>query len=200
MIVDKDTFLAYLLKEYNQPFSGWDFSYLDGRSESIHPTDMWDYQSYVRAAILHADTLLDIDTGGGELLASLQPLPAHTYATESYSPNIPVARQRLEPLGVSVYSVDDKGHMPFTDNQFDLIINRHGNYIPRELWRILKPGQQFITQQIGGETNKEFHTLLDAPPYLYADWTLKRAVSELAQARAERYQKQTPVKCTFVGS
>ena len=132
--------------------------------------------------MLHAHTLLDIDTGGGELLASLQPLPTHTYATESYSPNIPVARQRLEPLGINVYSIDDKSHMPFTDNHFDLIINRHGNYVPRELWRILKPGQQFITQQIGGETNKEFHTLLDAPPYTYADWTLKHAVNELEQA------------------
>lgn len=184
MALNRETFLAYLLKEYNQPFSGWDFSYLNGRSETIHPPDMWNYQSYVRAAMLHAHSMLDIDTGGGEILASLQPLPAHTYATESYLPNVPVARQRLEPMGVSVYAIDedDKGHTPFADNQFDLIINRHGSYVPRELWRILKPGHQFITQQVGGETNKELNMLLDAPPYTYADWTLKRAVNELEQA------------------
>lgn len=41
MVLDRDTFLAHLLKEYNQPFSGWDFSYLNGRSETIHSPDMW---------------------------------------------------------------------------------------------------------------------------------------------------------------
>jgi SAM-dependent methyltransferase len=182
MIEDRDALYAYLLQEYNQPFSGWDFSYLNGRYETIHASDMWDYKDSIRKAMASAQSLLDIDTGGGEFLASLQPLPLQTCATESYPPNIPVARQRLEPLGVTVYAVDDKSHVPFVDNQFDLIICRHGSYAPPELLRILKSGRQFITQQVGGETNKELHILLDAPPYSFADWTLQRAANELEQA------------------
>jgi len=30
-------FYTYLTNEYNQPFSGWDFSYLTGRMEDIPP-------------------------------------------------------------------------------------------------------------------------------------------------------------------
>lgn len=182
MALDRDAFYAYLLREYNQPFSGWDFSYLNGRYEMVHAPTIWDYKDSIRKAMASAQSLLDIDTGGGEFLASLQPLPAHTCATESYPPNIPVARQRLEPLSVTIYTVDDKNHMPFADDQFDLIICRHGSYVPQELQRILKPRHQFITQQVGGETNKELHTLLNAPPYPFADWTLQRAVNELEQA------------------
>ncbi len=184
MSFNKDEFRAYLLKEYHQPFTGWDFSYIDGRYEMVHAPDTWDFQGYLRSRLLHVQTMLDIDTGGGEWLANLQPLPARTYATESYPPNVPVARQHLEPLGVTVCALDEreKDHMPFADEQFDLIMCRHGHYVPQELWRILKPGQQFVTQQVGGEVNKELHTMLDAPPYQYANWTLPRAVSELQLA------------------
>jgi hypothetical protein len=47
-------------------------------------------------------TLLDLDTGGGELLAASAPLPRRTIATEGWAPNVPVARDRLSPLGVEV--------------------------------------------------------------------------------------------------
>lgn len=48
-------------------FSGWDFSYLRGRysSEAIP----WDYLSLVRKAIAESESMLDIGTGGGEILA-----------------------------------------------------------------------------------------------------------------------------------
>jgi hypothetical protein len=34
--------------------------------------------------------LLDMGTGGGELLSSLPNLPNNTFATESYKPSIPL--------------------------------------------------------------------------------------------------------------
>lgn len=43
---------------------------------------------------------------GGEFLSSLSPLPKYTCATEGYEPNIIIARNRLEPLGVKVYRID----------------------------------------------------------------------------------------------
>ena len=37
-------------------------------------------------------------------------------------------------------------NMPFDDDSFDMIINRHGNYNVKELYRVLKPNGLFITQ------------------------------------------------------
>ena len=59
-----------------------------------------------------AATMLDMGTGGGEFLFSLHPLPKTVYATEGYKPNVPIARQRLEPLGVKVvYFEEDSSRL-----------------------------------------------------------------------------------------
>lgn len=168
----------YLVAEYNHQFSGWDFSYLDGRRVTIGHISSWNYMATVRAAMARVQSLLDMDTGGGERLAALQPLPVETCATEAYAPNIPVARQRLEPLGVKVYKITDNKRLPFADNQFELIINRHGYYYEPEIKRILKPGHQIITQQVGGKTMEQLNSVFGVP-YTYADWSLEKAVSQL---------------------
>ena len=97
---DRAALFNYLQAEYDYPFSGWDFSYLDGRMVEDLSVLTWDYRAAIEARLPHIHSLLDIDTGGGEVLASFKPLPADTCATESYAPNILVARRRLEPLGV----------------------------------------------------------------------------------------------------
>jgi SAM-dependent methyltransferase len=99
------------------------------------------------------DAMLDMGTGGGEILASLVPFPPRVCATETYPPNVAIARKRLEPLGVDVRdtrNAPDNLHLPFDDAEFDLIINRHESYLPTEVSRILKCGGHFITQQCGG--------------------------------------------------
>jgi hypothetical protein len=166
-LMSNDEFYTYLVSEYNQPFSGWEMSYLKDRRVELQTVHHWDYTTAVLAAIDDADTMLDMGTGGGEQLASLaekQPLPPHTYATEGYAPNVEVARRRLEPLGVTVIAIDDDHHLPFENEQFDLIINRHASYAPLEVLRIIKPGHRFITQQVGYQTNRRLHELLDAEP------------------------------------
>lgn len=172
----------FLISQTKQPFSGWDFSYITitGRmAESLLP---WSYASRLLPHLQKAQSLLDMGTGGGEFLSRLQPLPPLTCATEGYAPNIPIARQRLEPLGVKVYEVSDDGQLPFDDHQFDLIINRHEYYAPREVRRVLKPGGQFITQQVGGQNETDLIALLGANVYPYIHWTLDYAVNELQEA------------------
>jgi SAM-dependent methyltransferase len=178
-----------LIAEYNQPFAGWDFSYLAGRREIIRPISTWDYKSAVVAAMSKAQSMLDMGTGGGEYLASLQPLPPHTYATEGYAPNVPVARQRLEPLGIKVYKVRGDDHLPFEDNQFDLVINRHEAYSPGEVLRVVKPGGRFITQQVGGKANLTLHTLL-GDDVQETHWDLGYAVKELEAAGWQIVEKR----------
>ncbi len=125
-------------------------------------------------------------TGGGEFLSLLQPLPPNTYATEGYAPNVPIAKERLESLGVKVYAIiddDENANLPFEDNQFDLIINKHESYTPNEIFRILKPNCQFITQQVGGLNDMELNELLGANMDCEWDyWDLEYAIKELEKA------------------
>ncbi|MEO8973604.1 MAG: class I SAM-dependent methyltransferase [Ktedonobacteraceae bacterium] len=188
-----DEFYTYLVAEYNKPYVGWDMSYLKGRSIDLHTEPHWDYTATVLAAMRISETMLDMGTGGGERLAAfaaMQPLPSHVYATEGYVPNIAVTRQRLEPLGVTIVGIDDDYHLPFADEQFDLIINRHASYEPGEVLRILKPGHRFITQQVGDQTNRRLHELFGYEPkdtfYPGVEqkpaWNLDYAVRELQNA------------------
>jgi len=131
-----------------QQMSGWDWSYVEGRYSEAPPP--WNYPEKVRAHLQPNLTLLDMGTGGGELLASMAPLPNDTWATEGYPPNIPIARARLSPLGVTVVPVEGD-ILPLTDGSFDLVINRHESFDIREVYRVLRPGGTFITQQVGAQ-------------------------------------------------
>ncbi|TMR08590.1 hypothetical protein ETD86_47130 [Nonomuraea turkmeniaca] len=82
--------------------------------------------------------------------ALITPLPPRTVVTEGYAANVPVARRRLEPLGVEVTETTG----PFPAGSFGLIINRHEAYDPREIGRLLADGGTFVTQQVGAATSK----------------------------------------------
>lgn len=149
-------------EERPQP-EGWDFADLaDRMSESAVP---WDLGAIYRLALGGATSVLDMGAGGGEFLLTLaDALPEDTVATEGWPPNVAVARRALAPIGVDVveYGAPDEDvdavPMPFTDARFDLVLNRHESFSPRELARVLSPGGQFVSQQVGGD---EAHELGD---------------------------------------
>lgn len=162
-----------------QDFSGWDFSWLRGRWYEEDPP--WAYEALVAGEKERVASLLDMGTGGGEFLASLSPLPPHTMATESYPPNIPIARSLLTPLGVEVVPFTDDKSLPLKSSQFELIINRHESYYLPELNRLLKPGGRFITQQVGGLDCVEINDFLEAGHDLDT-WTMEREITEFQSA------------------
>ena len=133
---------------------GWDFSHIHGRyaEEDALP---WDYEAIIRSVLREDMKLLDYDTGGGEFLLSLHHPYENTAATEGYPPNVALCKERLLPLGIDLRECKDAAQTPFDDESFDLIINRHGDFSPPELWRLLKPGGLFITQQVGSENDRE---------------------------------------------
>lgn len=143
-----------------EAMSGWDFSYLRGRTSGGRLS--WSYPDLAREAASRAAALLDLDTGGGEMLASLAPLPSHTVATEGWEPNVLEARKRLEPLGVEVRRAEDGARLPVTDGEFDLVLNRHGAFDVDEVWRALSPGGIFLTQQGGTRNDLELNAALGA--------------------------------------
>lgn len=168
-------------------FSGWDFSYLHGRQTEL--TLPWDYRAQVIAFLPLVNSLLDMGTGGGEFLASLLPLPSVTYATEGYPPNVAIARKRLAPFGITVFDTtadEENEHLPFEDGVLELVINRHESYEPAELYRILKAGGRFITQQVGGADNVGLnHFLQGDGSYIDLEWQISHEVERFEAAGFE---------------
>lgn len=170
------------LQEAEQPFHGWDFGYITGSGRMQSGVLPWSYGTMARRCIKGAKRMLDMGTGGGELLSSMLPLPAYTCATEGYIPNIAAARERLLPLGVDVFPVTDDTQLPFADGAFDLILNRHESYDPQEVWRVLSEEGVFLTQQVGWSDCREINDRLGIPlPTDYAEWELEFAADQLRE-------------------
>jgi hypothetical protein len=107
---------------------------------------------------------LDINTCGGELLASLQPLPA-TVATEGWAPSLPIARDRRGAFGFDVRRHGGTGsRCELGDGECDPVLNRHGRLDARELARVLAPGGVPVTQRIGSRNDAEVNDVLGASP------------------------------------
>ena len=151
--------------EEQQPFSGWDFSYLDGRMlEDQHP---WSYSSRAAELMHGSSSVLDMGTGGGErFLKLLEYWPKKVVATEEYPPNVKLAKERLAPFGAKVvdFQLTLVGQMPFADGEFELVLNRHSGFNPREVARILAAGGTFLTQQVHGLWVEDLLALFDARP------------------------------------
>jgi SAM-dependent methyltransferase len=152
-----DQFERLIAEAQAQQMSGWDWSYVEGRYSETQPP--WNYREQVCVHLQPNLTLLDMGTGGGELLASMAPLPKDTWATEGYPPNLPIARARLAPLGVTVVPVEGD-LLPLTDASFDVVINRHESFDIREVHRVLRPNGTFITQQVGAQDLIELNEAL----------------------------------------
>ena len=180
-MVNPERYLRLVQEAQQADFSGWDFTWLEGRLVQSDPP--WDYPSLVRSAMAGAVSLLDLGTGGGELLSSLAPLPRDTHATESFPPNQAIARARLTPLGVTLHDTMEDEALPFSDGSFDLVISRHESYDPQEVCRVLKAGGQFITQQVGGLDNLELNQALEEKlSYPYLDCSLAADLTRLYAA------------------
>ncbi len=146
-------FKAEWKKEESYDFKGWDFSHLNGRWKNEELS--WQYTDIVKTYVKNNYSLLDMGTGGGEFLLSLNH-PYHlTYATEGYLPNFELCKKKLLPLGITVEYVNSNNILNFDSNKFDIVINRHEEFDLSEVTRVLKSGGYFITQQVGGKNGND---------------------------------------------
>jgi SAM-dependent methyltransferase len=160
--------LAELIAEGDAvPVEGWDFSWFDGRATEERPS--WGYARLLAERIGRADAVLDIQTGGGEVLAEavrrgresrLQRLAA----TESWPPNAELARRALAPLGGIVVEVADDAPLPFRRASFDLVSSRHPVVTEwPQIARVLAPGGSYFAQHIGAGSNRELTDFMMGP-------------------------------------
>jgi SAM-dependent methyltransferase len=144
------------------PVTGWDFARFGDGIVGDEPP--WSYLHLARDALASAASVLDIGTGGGEVLLSLaETLPPDTYATEGWPPNLPIAMAALAPNGIPVVGYDAEGGdpLPFPSNRFDVVLDRHDAYDVSEVARVLRPGGVFLTQQVDGRDLAELAELFD---------------------------------------
>lgn len=148
----------WLHTEKTAQMKGWDFTAIEREYKIIKPP--WDYHQIIEKYRTVDDYILDIDTGGGEFLCSLNHPYHQTSATEGYTPNVRLCEQRLKPLGIDFHEVQAGGVLPFADETFDIVINRHGVLNLEEIYRVIKYGGVCITQQVGAENDRELINML----------------------------------------
>lgn len=172
----------WLAEEASAHIHGWDFSHLKGRYKEEEELP-WDYRAVVEEYLTPEKRLLDLDTGGGEFLLSLGHPYENTAAAEAYPPNVELCREKLLPLGIDFRPAEGKGPLPWPEEYFDLVIDRHGDFSPPEVARVLRPGGIFITQQVGAQNDRELvELLLPESPLPFPENHLS--------AVTERFQKQ----------
>ncbi|MEY9848810.1 class I SAM-dependent methyltransferase [Streptacidiphilus sp. MAP5-3] len=158
------SFEELITEAEHAPTEGWDFSWFEGRATEARPS--WGYQRVLGEWLARTagGTSLDLQTGGGEVLAgalaggpvgvplgvSGERRPRTMVATESWPPNAAKATRLLHPLGVAVVATPDEPPLPFADGGFDLVTSRH----PVRAWwdeiaRVLAPGGHYVAQHVG---------------------------------------------------
>jgi SAM-dependent methyltransferase len=185
------------------PTEGWDFSWFEGRASEERPS--WGYAVSAGERLARAEAVLDIQTGGGEVLdfalGRAEPArPVLAAATEGWPPNVAKATALLRPRGVVVVAAADDAPLPFADGTFDLVLSRHP---VRPYWdeiaRVLRPGGRYFAQHVGpasvfelveyflGPLPKEVRSARD-PERERAD--AEAAGLEVAGLRAERLRME----------
>ncbi|MBC9723685.1 class I SAM-dependent methyltransferase [Streptomyces sp. TRM68367] len=146
------TFEDLVAEGASVPTEGWDFSWFEGRATEARPS--WGYARSMAGRLAAGRAVLDVQTGGGEVLAfalaQAATRPALTVATEGWPPNVAKATALLRPRGVTVVAVPEDAQLPFADGAFDLVVSRHPvNPQWAEIARVLRPGGTYFAQHVG---------------------------------------------------
>jgi hypothetical protein len=169
MLPSMSDFEKLVVEGESVPVEGWDFSWFEGRATEERPP--WGYLHLISERMASARAALDIQTGGGEVLAKIPTPPPILAATESWPPNLPIAARNLGPLGGRVVLVDEDEPLPFEDASFDLVVSRHPTGTDwREITRVLTSGGTYLSQQIGAGTNRELSDFFKGPREVPDRW------------------------------
>ena len=171
----------------SEPTEGWDFSWFDGRATEARPS--WRYARCVVPRLSKSGAALDVQTGGGEVFAQVleaSTAPAIVRATESWPPNIAIARANLAPFNGIVAEVDDPDPLPYPSESFDLVISRHPTVtVWPEIARVLQPGGRYFSQQVGPGSNRELTDFMMGPQPVSDTRSPARAVADARGAGLE---------------
>lgn len=175
------TFEDLLAEGEAVPVEGWDFSWFEGRATEQRPS--WGYARLLGERMAEASGALDVQTGGGEVLAGIPKAPPFLRATEAWPPNLEVARRNLSPLGGEVVAAPEDGDLPFADETFDLVVSRHPVVVVwPEIARVLGPGGTYLSQQVGPGSVHELTDVMMGPQPIGDERSPRRATADAEAA------------------
>lgn len=118
---------------------GWDWSGSRTRVGDFG----WDYVDVAREHREGRGRCLDVGTGGGEVFSRIE-RPGDA-ALDISLERLAVARERLACHVVA----GDQAALPFPDQSFDAVTDRHVGVPPPEVMRVLRPGGVYVAQHPG---------------------------------------------------
>jgi SAM-dependent methyltransferase len=175
------TFEQLVAEGESEPIEGWDFSWFEGRATEERPS--WNYSEALGQRVAQAGAVLDVQTGGGErlaeMLSQIDTKPRVIFATESWGPNVAIAKQNLRPFDASVIEIADDAAFPLPNEGFDLVSSRHPTItLWGEIARVLKVGGVYFSQQVGAGTNSELADFMMGAQPVSDSRSTQRAVAE----------------------
>jgi SAM-dependent methyltransferase len=167
------------------PVAGWDFSWLNGRATEARPP--WGFTRLVVPRLECVRSVLDVQTGGGEVFAEVleraRTRPPVVAATDSWPPNIDIARRNLGPFAGTVAAIGDTADMPFDDASFELVVARHPVSTRwDEIARVLVPGGSYFAQHVGSGSNRELTDFMMGPQPVSGARAPERAAADATAA------------------
>lgn len=149
-----------LIKEEQQSISGWNLSYLKDSERMMKFPLQWKFSNVLKPYLDECDRLLQMGTKDKEMLISVSSCQKQTRVTMSDEADATVG-DALKSLGVEVIPVLTNDLLPFEDEAFDLIINKHESFDASEIERLLHENGYFITEQVGGLNDCELNLWLN---------------------------------------
>jgi SAM-dependent methyltransferase len=163
------------------PTEGWDFSWFAGRAIEQRPS--WGYAKLLAERMARAEAALDIQTGGGEVLASIPVAPPLLAVTESWPPNVEIARRNLAKFDATVVEVDDVADLPLPSDHFDLVVSRHPVATRwDEIRRVLRSGGTYLSQSVGAGSVRELTDFMMGPQPVHPSRSPMTAVADAEAA------------------
>lgn len=125
---------------------GWNFTHL----KTTETGEGWDFYQEVLKKAKSSDLIIDIGTGGGERILKIARQFKSVCAIDHTPSMIDTANKNLRKtkLGNVKFLLMDSEKLDFPDNYFDIVTNRHCDFNSTEVFRVLKKGGYFFTQQV----------------------------------------------------
>jgi SAM-dependent methyltransferase len=141
----------------------------------------WAFTRLLAARVGEVSSLLDLQTGGGEILSEVlgraTRVPGRVAATEPWPPNAIVARHALARFHADLIEVSNDAPLPFGASSFELVTSRHPVVVQwDEIARVLEPGGSYLAQHVGPGTNREVTDFLMGPQPVSEARSPQRAV------------------------
>ncbi|WP_209970846.1 class I SAM-dependent methyltransferase [Paenibacillus eucommiae] len=162
--------------------NGWDFSTLKVATEG----EKWDFYKEVTDRCEKSDLLLDIGTGGGEMLLSITDSALLLVGIDHSKDRIQTANANLQKSNKANarFLLMDAENLEFPPSFFNVVSCRHSNFYAEEIAKVLVKDGMFLTQQISDNDKLNIKEAFGRGQQFGSDEGLwkEKYLEELAQA------------------